>query len=225
MKFIPAGKNSAYTAIKEPPLKNDFDEWLVRIVCFAFSYPVAAFVSLNNRSIAEQGARQAELEGLEPLKAHIAELVNDVIEREFDDTVEFAWLEEQEIDPKIQADILTSYVSGGILTVNQARKKLGELADPSPAANQLMAMTQSGFVPIGGSPTDTIFVDDTTKVAKVAIAMVPPAGQAPFRMFKLQSGNSYEPNFVRGGEVTVTTEADAAELVAEGWTRAPKKGT
>jgi hypothetical protein len=45
MKFNPAGAGSRYTATKEPPLKNEFDEWLVRVVCFAFSYPPSAFVA------------------------------------------------------------------------------------------------------------------------------------------------------------------------------------
>ena len=64
MKFIPSGTGSRYTALKEPPLKNEFDEWLTRICCFAFSYPPSAFVSLSNRSIAELHERQAEEEGL-----------------------------------------------------------------------------------------------------------------------------------------------------------------
>jgi len=47
MKFIPSGTGSRYTALKEPPLKNEFDEWLVRIVCAAFNYSPSAFVSLS----------------------------------------------------------------------------------------------------------------------------------------------------------------------------------
>ena len=151
MKFIPAGSGSRYTATKEPPLKNEFDEYLIRVCCAALSYPPSAFVSLSNRSIAEQHDRTAEEEGLEPLKAWFCELANEVIAREFSDDIEFAWSEEVEIDPVKQKEILTGYVESGILTINQARDQIGQPADPNPAANTLMAMTKNGFVPVGAT--------------------------------------------------------------------------
>ena len=58
-KFVP---------FKEPPLKAEFDEWLCRIACFAFSYPPTPFVDLSNRSVSETHERQGEEEGLDPLK-------------------------------------------------------------------------------------------------------------------------------------------------------------
>jgi hypothetical protein len=36
----------------------------VRVICFSFSYPPGAFVSLPNRSIAEQHEKHAEEEGV-----------------------------------------------------------------------------------------------------------------------------------------------------------------
>ena len=147
MKFV-AGEGK-YTPTHEPPLKNEFDEWLVRIVCFAFSYPPAAFVSLSNRSIAEQHEKQAEEEGVEPLKAWFSDVANEVIEREFSDDLEFAWAEEQEVDPVKQKDVLTGYAESGVLTLNQVREKLGEEPDPDPAANRLQVRTPTGYVPIG----------------------------------------------------------------------------
>jgi hypothetical protein len=149
MKFLSgAGK---YQALKEPPLKAEVDEWLIRIICFAFSYPPSAFVELSNRSIAEQHERTAEREGLEPLKAWASDLINEVIADEFDGadgTIEFAWVEEDEIDPSTQAKILSQLVAGGILTANEARERLGEEPSASPAANELMIRTTTGDAPI-----------------------------------------------------------------------------
>ena len=122
LKFIPSGTNSKYTPVHEPPLKSEIDEWLTRIVCFAFSYPPAALVSLSNRSIAEQHEKQSEEEGLEPLKAWVADLINEVIEREFSDKIEFVFSEEQEIDPEKQSTVLTRYAEAGILTVIRSAK-------------------------------------------------------------------------------------------------------
>jgi hypothetical protein len=155
MKFVVGGSKESYIELKEPPLKSDFDEWLVRIVCFAFSYPPSAFVSLSNRSIAESHERQAEEEGLEPLKLWFCDLANEIIEREFSNEVEFAWAEEQDIDPEKQSKILTRYAEAGAITLNQLREKIGEEPDANPAANQLMVRTPMGYVPVGAVADNT----------------------------------------------------------------------
>jgi Phage portal protein len=154
MKFIPAENASPYTATKEPPLKNEFDEWLARICCFAFSYPPQALLNLSNRSTAEQHEKTAEEEGLGPLQEWFCELANEIVEREFDggDEIEFAWLETEVVDQKLHAEVLSTYVQNGILSINEAREKLGEEPSQNESANELMAMTKTGFVPIGTSP-------------------------------------------------------------------------
>ena len=106
---------------------------------------------MSNRSIAEQHERSAEEEGLEPLKAWFCELANEIIEREFSggDEIEFAWVDEQEVDPVKQKDVLTGYVEAGVMSLNEAREKLGLSPDPNPAASKLAAMTATGYVPVG----------------------------------------------------------------------------
>lgn len=147
-----AGK-SDFTPFKEPPLKAEFDEWLVRIVCAAFSYPPAAFVSLSNRSVAEQHEKQAEQEGIDPLKQWAADLVNGILNREFpDDDVEFAWQEAQETDPVKESAVLTRYVDAGVISRNEARERIGLDPDPSPNASKLAIKTAAGFVPIDSDP-------------------------------------------------------------------------
>jgi hypothetical protein len=127
MKFIAGDGKSAYVPLKEPPLKSEFDEWLCRVIAFAFSYPATAFVHQVNRATAEQHEAQAEKEGLEPLKQWFQDLANEVIEREFNSAdLEFSWAEEDAIDPVKQAEMLCSYVDRGILSVDEARERLGE---------------------------------------------------------------------------------------------------
>lgn len=157
MKFM-AG-DGRYVPIKEPPLKSDFDEWLVRIICVAFSYPPNAFMNLSNKSTAEHHERVAEEEGLQTTKLFFSDLLNDIITEEFSDEVEFAWVEEDEIDQVKQAEILTKYAESGILTINQARERIGEEADLDPAASRLMVKTATGYVPIGEAATDSQSTD------------------------------------------------------------------
>lgn len=156
-----------YTPFKEPPLKNEFDEWLVRIVCFAFSYPPTAFVQLSNRSIAEQHEKTGEEEGLQSVKQWAADLFNEVIEHHLDEEeLEFAWIEEDEVDQEKQSTILTRYAESGIITINQARERLGEEPDPSPNANRLMVKTATGYVPLDGSRE----AGEATKIHKSTFA-------------------------------------------------------
>ncbi|MFH0295661.1 phage portal protein [Bradyrhizobium sp. 31Argb] len=148
MKFI-AGSGK-YQPLKEPDLKSEMDEWLCRIICFAFSYPPNALVRQLNRASAEQHEEQAEKEGLQSLKQWAAEMFNDIIEREFDSSgeIEFAWVEEEEIDQSKQSEILARYADSGIMTRNEARAQLGLEPDPSPIAGVLAVRTPSGVVPI-----------------------------------------------------------------------------
>lgn len=207
MRFVSG--NGKFQAFAEPPLKTEFDEWLARIICFAFSYPPGALVSLQNRSIAEQHERTAEEEGLEPLKQHLAEICNDIIELHLrHEDLEFCWIEEDEIDQEKQSKILTRYAESGIFTINQVLEKLGEEPSPDPAANQHMVRTATGYVAIsqGDATTDDI---DAEKMAKGAIVMRAPANWMPR---------------IRGfpDRITVFVEQEAAALEAEGWSRASK---
>jgi hypothetical protein len=52
--------------LREPVLKDDFDEWLAWVVCFAFSLPPTAFVKQTNRATAETQQETATTEGLVP---------------------------------------------------------------------------------------------------------------------------------------------------------------
>ena len=45
-----------YQPFKEAPYKDEFDEWLARIVCYAFSLPPTAFIRQINRATAETAA-------------------------------------------------------------------------------------------------------------------------------------------------------------------------
>jgi phage portal protein BeeE len=152
MKFIPAGGASSYIPIKEPALKSDFDEWLVRITCFALSYPPTAFMALANRSIAEQHDKTGEEEGLQNTKLFIADLINTVITDEFvpDGSIEFNWSEEDEVDQERQSKILNRYLENGALTINEVRERLGEAPSSESNASKLMVKTATGYMPIDG---------------------------------------------------------------------------
>jgi phage portal protein BeeE len=100
-KFVPGEAAAKVVQTKEPSHKDDFDEWLARIICYAFSVPPQWAVKLMNRATADNQSAQAEDEGLEPTKEWVKDLIDEIIVEEFDSPdLELAWLDEDEADPE-----------------------------------------------------------------------------------------------------------------------------
>jgi hypothetical protein len=79
-KFMPADFKLIET--RQPPLKDQYDEWLARIICYAFSVPVSPFVTQVNRATGETLRMQATQEGLIPLKNWIKSALGRAIQHE-----------------------------------------------------------------------------------------------------------------------------------------------
>src|SRR6201987_2268438 len=134
-----------YQAFKEAPYKDDFDEWLARIVCYAFSLPPPAFTPQVNRATAQTSQQAALDEGLAPLMGWVKRLVDSVIQNRMGHTdLEFAWSDVRPTAPKDQSVLLTNYVKDGIFTLNEARGVLG--LDPVEGGDAPMFLTAQGPV-------------------------------------------------------------------------------
>lgn len=152
-KFVPGGVAKTFVQTREPDLKGPFDEWLARIICFAFSVSPQALTQEMNRATAETQKQISEEEGLAPILLWVKNLIDDVIAQEFaSPDLEFSWSNEASIDPQTQETILTSYATKGILTINEARVALGREPLEEAAANKPMVLTGAGYVPLSGKP-------------------------------------------------------------------------
>jgi HK97 family phage portal protein len=144
-RLIWAPTGAKYQAFKEAPYKDEFDEWLARIVCYAFSLPPTAFTPQVNRATAQSAQQTALEEGLAPLANWVKRLVDGVIQDRMGHAdLEFIWSDVQPTDPKNQASILDVYVKDGIYTLNEARDILG-LA-PVEGGDQPLFQTARGSV-------------------------------------------------------------------------------
>ena len=124
VKFMPADFH--LTETRQPPLKDQYDEWLARIICYAFSVPASAFVTQVNRATSQTLRMQATQEGLVPLKGWIKSALDTVVQvclKQPD--LEFVWVGDDAVDPLQQAHTLNILVSAGIKTVEEARAELG----------------------------------------------------------------------------------------------------
>jgi hypothetical protein len=147
-KFVPGDTAAKVVQTKEPEHKQDFDEWLARIICYAFSVPPQWAVKLMNRATADNQSAQAEEEGLEPTKEWVKDLVDEIIADEFSSPdLELVWLDE-DIDAAQAEEHLESRVKLGALTLNELRDSLGLDPYPNAAADRPMVLTATGYVPI-----------------------------------------------------------------------------
>jgi len=125
VRFVPEGTKPA--TLQEAPLKDEFDEWLARVVCYCFSLPPTAFVKQMNRSTSETQQDTADKEGLAPLMSWVKRFMDFLLQVHCGaPDLQFKWLEEEVIDHSVQATVLTEYQKSGIYTINEIRAKLGE---------------------------------------------------------------------------------------------------
>lgn len=149
---MPGGVAKTFIQTKEPELKNAFDEWIARVVCFAFSISPQPFVSQMNRATSETQKETAEEEGLFPILAWIKRLCDHVIQNMLGvDSLEFVWRHETAIDPTVQRENLVAYVSAGMMTRRRAAEIMGERLPADPMADVLTVSTGQGVVRLGGN--------------------------------------------------------------------------
>ena len=124
-RFIPEGAKPV--EIKQPPLKDMYDEWLARVVCFAFSIEPTPFVAQVNRAVADTSRQQSLAEGLDPMKNWVKDMLDTIISDRFGaDDLEFGWVDDEITTPKEKADIASIYVNAKIITPDEARADIGK---------------------------------------------------------------------------------------------------
>jgi len=135
-RFMPAWKAICFP--RNEVLKDEFDEWLARIVCYAFSVAPTWAVKQNNRATAQQSAETADEEGLAPILNWIEELVTDLIRTFWGyDDIEASFQDKVDPDPLKRAQVHQIYLDEEVLTPNEVREELGR--DPIPGGDTPIA--------------------------------------------------------------------------------------
>jgi hypothetical protein len=123
-KFVPEGVTLSQT--RDPKLKDEYDEWLARVICFAFSLAPTALVKAMNRASSQQQQDSADEEGLAPTMNWLRMVMNQVLQRFMGYTdLQFAWEEEEAQDPLVMAQINKIYVDAKVLLPDEVRTDLG----------------------------------------------------------------------------------------------------
>ena len=125
MKFVPLDP-SKIAFPKQDALKDMFDEWLARIVCFAFSISPTALVKETNRATAESVQDAAKKEGLIPLLNWLKQFLDFLIQRKYGQPdLEFNWTFSKDLAPLVQAQVDQIYVAVKALAPSEIRERQG----------------------------------------------------------------------------------------------------
>ena len=122
-RFIPGGVKPYDT--KEAALKDEFDEWLARVVCFCFSIEPTPFVKQTNRATAETSRQQSLEEGIIPIQKWVKGRIDECLRIQGLSDLEFAWVEEESIDPLVKAQINKLYLDSKVITPDEVRADIG----------------------------------------------------------------------------------------------------
>ncbi len=124
-RFVQGGTNIQFT--READLKGEFDEWLARVIMFAFSLPPLPFVKNQNRSSAETAYEVSLEEGLEPLMVWIKGLVDRAIAKLWGwPDLEFVWDDTEKLEEIERAGKNIQLVRAGIISIDEAREEEGK---------------------------------------------------------------------------------------------------
>lgn len=139
-RFVPAGINPIFP--KDSPMKDEFDEWLARIISYALDLPPTALVKETNRATAETTQAASQDEGQRAFLNYLKEIMDILLHDYFDvDGVEFVWATKEEVEPLKQAQIDQMYVNLRILTPSEVRSRLGYDPLTEEQAEEFAALT------------------------------------------------------------------------------------
>lgn len=162
-RFVPGDVAKGYIPTKPDELFGAAEDWLIRVMCFAFNISPQPFIKMMNRATAESAQEVAAAEGLAPIQNWVKNLMDTLLIEDFKSPdLEFIWAEEDELDPNIKSQIIDREQAAGRLTYNEARREQGLDPDPSPDADRAMFKSATGWTPI--------FLTDEEKAANDAKA-------------------------------------------------------
>ena len=101
VKFIPTG--AVPHVFDRNPAQDEFDSWLIRVICYAFSLPPTAFVESNNRATAETTQAASLAEGHAAMLRWTSDLLTSIVNLAFGPGFEWRW--DLSVQPSIASTI------------------------------------------------------------------------------------------------------------------------
>lgn len=153
-KFVPAGSKVNFT--KDWKLKDEMDDYIIRVAAYAFGVSPIALVKMVNRAAGQQISDDSRMEGLEPIQIWFTnDVMNPIIQEYigFKD-IEHIFGEVNRSKPLEQAQIDAIYLDRNVVLPSEIRVRSGmdpltqeqvdEEVRPSPESQANDLMVASG---------------------------------------------------------------------------------
>jgi hypothetical protein len=169
--FVPSGVEPYNT--KDGLLKDQYDEWLTRIICFAFSISTQGFMENMNRATAETAKEMAIEEGLAPIMMWTKNMVDYIIWKYFGYTdLQLMWADEKDPDPLQQAQVNEIYLNAGVKLPNEVREEIGmEAFTPEQEQKMMQDKIDAAQAAMGGAPNENKEADEDEEEEPAATKM------------------------------------------------------
>ena len=162
LKFVP-GSMQFQQLRSDASLWGEIDEWLARVVCYAFSLSSQPFVKMLNRATADSAYDAALSEGLQPMMLWAKDMLDYIVQNPFGyDDIEWVWDEVTQVDPIEQQERDIELVKTGLKSVDECLIERGE---------QPIGMGPAIF---GIGPLGVMFIDDLLKAKQQGLTMPQP---------------------------------------------------
>lgn len=166
MKFVP-GRMTFQPTRSENALMDPVDEWLARVICYAFSLPPLPFVKMMNRATSETAYDSALEEGLQPMMMWMKSMIDHIIQTVFGyPDLELVWDDVRKVDPAEQEQRDIELVRMGMKSIDDYLIAHGQ---------QPVGMGAAIF---GIGPMGIMFIDDLLRL-KAQGGLIPPAPVPP----------------------------------------------
>jgi len=147
-KLLSVPNGTEYQTWKEAPIKDEFDEWLARIVCYAFNLPPTPFIKSMNRGTAQEDQDRALEEGLEPILRWLKGIFDGIIQDDIGfPELEFSWVTVRDIDIEKQSRVHDVQLRNGTKSINEIRDELG-MKELGPEGDIHYVYTATGAMPV-----------------------------------------------------------------------------
>jgi hypothetical protein len=173
VRFVPG--DAKFVQTKDPMIKDERDDWLARICCYAFSVAPNALTKMMNRASAQQIQQSAIEEGKLPMLGQLAELKTYLAHQYFGSDfadIEYAYNTDQQSDPAVQSKINDTNIRNGSRSINEVRDEDG--LDPIPGGEKCYV-----FLPTGPVSLEDIAAGKLPQAAGAPGQPPPDQGQEP----------------------------------------------
>jgi broad specificity phosphatase PhoE len=195
--FNEPGKEDQIIFSKEPLLAGVYDEKHIRQICFAYGTSPQRLIRMI-RTEGRAAGDASTIEGTLPWVTWLKGVIDYIIQKKMGFIeYEIAMNPYAEPDPLKNAAAITMYVKSGVMTPNEARKRVGEELRPEPEADRLGIVTGTGFMPIGiPSVQAGVQIDDSGRPKPHPVT---PNPDAPGAGGPMNNGNDGDHNAGRSG--------------------------